>query len=227
MPKSCCSTSGFDHEFDEANARAELRALHRKGPGRSSQAIVDALAGVSGGPQGRTVLDIGGGVGAVHFGLLERGAAGAIDVDASQAYIDTARSEAERRGLGDRVSHRYGDFVTLAREVEAADLVALDRVVCCYGDVDALVGLAAARTRRRLAITIPPDTWVFRLAGTILNTWYRLIRNEYRAFVHPHGRVTAAARGAGLEPTGPTRTVGVWRLLVFDRPIRTADSSVS
>jgi hypothetical protein len=34
--------------------------------------------------------------------------------------------------------------------------------------------------------------------------------------------VTAAARRAGLEPAGPIMKVGVWRLLVFERPILTA-----
>jgi hypothetical protein len=34
--------------------------------------------------------------------------------------------------------------------------------------------------------------------------------------------VTAAARRAGLEPAGPVIRIGVWRLLVFERPIRTA-----
>ncbi|MGZ8690915.1 MAG: class I SAM-dependent methyltransferase, partial [Aeromicrobium sp.] len=46
-----------------------------------------------------TVLDIGGGVGAVHHELLHSGAATAVDVDASRAYIAVAREEAERQGL--------------------------------------------------------------------------------------------------------------------------------
>lgn len=222
MPEPCCSTSCYDREFGERTARSELRALRRRGPGRASQAIVDALAEVAGGIAGRTVLDIGGGVGAVHLGLLERGAAAAVDVDASGPYLEAARSEAARRKIADRVRHLHGDFVGLAPDVEAADVVALDRVVCCYGDVDRLVGLAAARTRRRLAITLPPDNAVVRMFLWLDNARYRLIRSDYRAFVHPHARVTAAARAAGLESAGPTVSVGLWRLLVFDRPIRTA-----
>lgn len=213
-----CS-SCYDTAFDGRVAERELREYRRKGPGRASLAIADALA--AGGVEGRTVVDIGGGVGAVHERLLELGAASAIDVDASRPYLEAARSEAERRGVADRVRFEHGDFVAVAGRIEPADLVALDRVVCCYGDVDALVERAAERTLRRLAITLPPDTWYLRLGLGLGNAWYRLTRNAYRAYVHPHERVVAAARAGGLEPAG-TSAVGWWRLLVFERPMLSA-----
>jgi len=215
----CCSCC-YDDEFDQRHAEGKLRDYRRKGPGRTSLALADALA--KGGVEGRSVLDIGAGVGAVHHLLLERGAAIATDVDASRPYLDAARSEAERRGLADRVRFEYGDFVALAPAIEPADLVALDRVVCCYGDVDALVGRAADLTRRRLGIVIPPDGRIAGLVIGLLNTWPFLTRSPFRAYAHPHERVTAAACRAGLEPAGPIMKVGVWRLLVFERPIRTA-----
>ena len=221
MPDPCCS-SCYDTAFDGRLAGRELREYRRKGPGRASRAIAEALA--RNGVEGRTVLDIGGGVGAVHQQLLARGAVSVTDVDASRPYLEAARSEAERLGHTDRVRFEYGDFVSLAPRIEPADLVALDRVVCCYGDVDTLVGLAAARTRHCLAITIPPDAWPVRAVIALGNAWYRLTRNAYRAYIHPHERVIAAARAAGLEPAGPITAVGWWRLLVFERPILTADS---
>ncbi len=191
------------------------------GPGRTSRAIADALARPS--VEGLTVLDIGAGVGAVHQLLLERGAASATDVDASGPYLAAAREEAGNRGLTDRVSFRHGDIVALAPEIAPADLVSLDRVVCCYPDVDALIGRAAERTRRRLAITLPPDLWIARAVIRVLNVWEWATRSEFRVFAHPHERVVAAARAAGLAPVGSSR-VGFWRLLVFERPILTSDS---
>lgn len=214
---SCC----YDDAFDRRHAEAKLREYRRKGPGRASVALADALA--RGNLEGRTVLDIGAGVGAVHLLLLDRGAASATDVDASRPYLDAARSEAERRGLADRVRFEHGDFVAVAAAVEAADLVALDRVVCCYGDVEALVGRAAERTRRRLGIVLPPDGRFARLVIGLLNAWGRVTRSSFRMYAHPHARVVAAARAGGLEPAG-TRDLGIWRLLVFERPILTSDS---
>lgn len=216
-PRCCC----YDDAFDREHAEAKQREYRRKGPGRTSRAIADALG--RGGVVGRTVLDIGGGVGAVHQLLLERGAAEATDVDASRPYLDVAREEAERRGFGDRATFRHGDFVALAPEIGPADLVALDRVVCCYGDVDALVGRAAERTRRRLGIVLPPAGRIADAVIGLLNAWQWLTRSSFRVYAHPHARVVAAARGAGLEPAG-TSSIGLWRLLVFERPILTADS---
>jgi len=214
---SCC----YDDAFDRKHAEAKLRTYRRNGPGRASVALADALA--KGGVEGRSVLDIGAGVGAVHHILLEQGAATATDVDASRPYLDAARSEAERRGLVDRVRFEHGDFVAIAPAIKPADLVALDRVVCCYGDVDALVGRAAERTRHRLGIVIPPDGFIGRLVIGALNAWEVVTRSGFRAYAHSHERVTAAAQRAGLEAAG-TSSVGVWRLLVFERPILIADS---
>jgi magnesium-protoporphyrin O-methyltransferase len=214
---SCC----YDDTFDRKVARRELREARRNGPGRASKALAAALA--ERGVEGRTVLDIGAGVGSVHRLLLERGAAAATDVDASRPYLDVALEEAERLGIADRVRFRHGDFVVLADEIESADLVALDRVVCCYGDVDALVSLAARRTRRRLGIVLPPDGRAARAVVGLMNAWQWLTRSSFRIYAHPHARVTAAARTAGLEPVGAS-AVGIWRLLVFERPILTSDS---
>ncbi len=220
MPQAPCSCC-YDEAFDEAFAASELGRYRRRGPGRASKAIADALAQPR--VEGLTVLDIGGGVGSVHQLLLERGAASALDVDASGPYLGVARTEAAARGLEDRITFRHGDFVQLASEIEPADLVALDRVVCCYPDVDALVGLAAQRTRRRLAITLPPDLWLARAVIRVLNVWEWVTRSDLRIHAHSHARVIAAARSAGLEPRSTT-AVGAWRLLVFERPILTSDT---
>ena len=220
MPEPCCAGC-YDLTFDVRKAQAELRRYRRSGATRQTLALAEALGRT--GLTGRTVLDIGAGIGALYQLLLERGAAAAMDVDASGPYLAASKAEAARRGLGDRVSYLHGDVVSLAAEVPAADLVALDRVVCCYRDIDALVTLAAERARGRLGIVLPPDGFAARLVIGASNAWYRLIRSPYRAYAHPHDRVAAAARAGGLEPAG-SASVGIWHLLVFERPILTADS---
>ena len=64
----------------------------------------------------------------------------AIDVDASREYLAIARSEAERRGLQGRVEHRYGDVVELADDLQPAEIVTLDSVICCYPYLEPLLG---------------------------------------------------------------------------------------
>ena len=166
---------------------------------------------------GLTILDIGGGVGALHHLLLERGATAALDVDASRPYLDAARAEAERLALGDRVSFEYGDFVAIADRVGPADLVALDRSVCCYPDMHSLVGLAAARTRRRLGLVLPRDLAIVRFAIRVINLFQWLRRSEFRVHAHDHREIERVAREAGLDPVSK-RTSGIWSILVYGRP---------
>ena len=80
-----------------------------------------------------TVLDIGAGVGAVHLSLLESGASARrrrrrVVRRLSRRPATRPRGAAWSTGFG----YEVGDFVALAPSVEAADVVALDRVVCCY-----------------------------------------------------------------------------------------------
>ncbi|MCH7500500.1 MAG: methyltransferase domain-containing protein [Nitrospinae bacterium] len=88
---------------------------------------------------GKSLLDIGGGIGAIQHELVAAGAARVTSVDASSGYLAISRKEAESRGYADRASYHYGDFVDLADSVDDADIVTLDKVLCCYDKVDDLV----------------------------------------------------------------------------------------
>ena len=213
---SCC----YDDAFDRKYAERQLRDYRQKGPGRTTRALAAALA-PRGDAIGMTVLDVGGGVGGLHHLLMDAGARSATDVDASRPYIAAARAEAERRGIADRVSFVAGDFAEVAPSVEGADLVGLDRVVCCYADADRLVAAAARHTRRRLGIVVPKDGRLAEAIVWVLNRGEWLARSSFRMHAHRHERIVTAARREGLEPAG-TRSLGVWQLLVFERPILTA-----
>ena len=213
----CCppGDSPFDREFDARTAAADLRDYRRKGPSTTTRALIDGLA--SAGVDGQTVLDIGGGVGAVHHELLRSGAAEATDVDASGAYIAAASEESERQGHADRVRYLKGDFVSLADEVPPADLVALDRVICCYGDVAALVGRSASLARRRYGVVYPRDSWLSRAIIAFLNGWYRLTRSPFRTYLHPTVEVEAIVAAQGLVKVFHSTTL-IWQVAVYERP---------
>src|SRR5690242_5347651 len=96
-----CQCSGIEHEFNPRLAERELRRFRRRGLRRSTRLLIDSLRpAVS---PGAMLLDVGGGVGAIHHVLLDQGAASATHVDASSAYIAAARDEARRRGHAERV----------------------------------------------------------------------------------------------------------------------------
>jgi hypothetical protein len=213
----CCSSgdSAFDHQFDARHAARKLRAYRQNGPVDLTRALIDALA--AGGIDGCTVLDIGGGVGAVHHELLRSGAAAAVDVDASHAYTSAAREEADRQGHADRVRYLTGDFVALADAVEPADLVALDRVICCYPDMAALVGRSASLARRRYGLVYPRDSWIGRVGTALENAWFRLSRSPFRVYIHRAAEVDAILAAHGFVKR-LHRTTLAWQLAVYERP---------
>jgi SAM-dependent methyltransferase len=213
----CCTPgdSSFDRQFDAHHAAKHLRAYRQKGPVGTTRALIDALA--AGGVDGQTVLDIGGGVGAVHHELLRSGAASAVVVDASRAYVSVAREEAERQGHADRVRYLAGDFVALADEVDPADLVALDRVICCYADMAALVGRSAALARRRYGLVYPRDSWLGRFGTAFMNAGFRLSHSSFRTYIHRTAEVDAILAAHGLVKV-LQRTTLVWQLALYERP---------
>lgn len=213
----CCSPGDtpFDRHFDARHAASKLRAYRLKGPAGLTGALIEALA--AGGIDGCSVLDIGGGVGVVHHELLRSGATVAVDVDASRAYTVAAHEEAVRQGHADRVRYLTGDFVALADGVEAADLVALDRVICCYADMAALVGRSAALARRRYALVYLRDSWLARFGVALENAQFRLSRSAFRTYVHRTAEVDAILAAHGLVKRLEKRTL-IWQLALYERP---------
>jgi magnesium-protoporphyrin O-methyltransferase len=219
-PSSVCGPGcacAVGNEFGERTAKREARRYRAKGPETTTRWLIEGLrGGPDGDVAGLTVLDIGAGVGAVHLALLEAGAGGAIDVDGSPAFIAAAKKEALRVGVAHRVRHEAGDFVDLAGGIEPADLVALDRVVCCYPDMAALVGLSAARASSRYGLVYPRDVWWIRGAGAVLNAVMRLIRQRTRVFIHKTADVEALVEAAGLTRRFFRQGL-YWQVAVFER----------
>ena len=211
----CCDPAVYDDQFDARRADDRLREYRRNGPNGWTSRLVAGLA--TGGVDGLTVLDIGAGVGAVHHALLEAGAASAVDVDASGPYIAASRTEAERRGLADRVTYVKGDAVARASELAEADLVALDRVVCCYPHMEALVRVAADRTRRRLGMVLPRDAAWIRAGVDVSNRWSALRGNPFRVHVHRTADVLEVAIAGGLVPVASHRG-RFWQTMILERP---------
>lgn len=195
-------------------AQRQLRQYRRKGPGTVTRRLIDAVA--ADGAEGRTFLDVGGGVGAIQHELMDRGADGGTSADASPAYLAAARAEAEARGYADRVKYLDGDFVERAAEIEPADMVTLDRVVCCYPDMPAMLAAAAPRARRALGLVFPRRTWFIRAGVALVNLIQRLRRHPFRVFVHDPDEVAAVLKQYGL-----TRRYlhdgFLWRVVVFAR----------
>ena len=208
----CCRPGGYERLFSAKQARLDARRYRKRGLGGTSRGLVELAGDVS----GETVLEVGGGVGAIELELLAAGAERATNVELSGEYEEEAGKLLAERGLRERVDRRVADFVT--EPVEPHDVVVMHRVVCCYPDVDRLVGVAAARTRRRLVLTYPRERPWTRLGVRGVNFFFRLSGSDFRAFVHPVARMTAAARQEGLALERRERQSAIWENAAFARP---------
>jgi magnesium-protoporphyrin O-methyltransferase len=207
----CCRSGAYDRLFSARQARLDARRYRRRGLGGTSRDLVELAGDVS----GESVLEVGGGVGAIELELLAAGAERATSVELSGEYEDVAAELLAERGLGDRADRRVGDFV--AEPVEPHDVVVMHRVVCCYPDVDALVVAGAACARRLLLLTYPQERPWTRVGVRVVNLFMRLNGSDFRAFVHPVKQMSAAAREHGLELAAQRRRGIFWESAAFER----------
>jgi ubiquinone/menaquinone biosynthesis C-methylase UbiE len=119
MPCNCCEIT--DKTFNEDFARADIKDYRRHGPAKQTKLILNAVRSL--GLRDIQLLDIGGGVGAIHHELLMDTAREAIHVDASSAFLKEARIESEKRGNSDRVRFIHADFTDVATDLPQADIV--------------------------------------------------------------------------------------------------------
>jgi hypothetical protein len=189
----CCDPNDYRRFFSGKMAMRDARKFRRRGLRGSSRDLVELAGDV----EGASVLDVGGGVGAIELELLKAGADRATNVELSGGYEDAAAELIAERGVEGRIDRRVGDFVTA--DIAPHDVVVMHRVVCCYPDVDTLVGTAADHALRMLLLTYPQEGLVLRLAFRAMNTLLRLSGSGFRAYVHPIGRIDAVAEAHGLE----------------------------
>jgi 2-polyprenyl-3-methyl-5-hydroxy-6-metoxy-1,4-benzoquinol methylase len=210
MPGNCCEIT--DHAFSEDEAKAELRGYRKQGPPNQTKLILEAIRAL--GLKNAVLLDIGGGIGAIHHELMEDVAQEATHVDASSAYLKEAKAEAARRGHSERVSFIHADFTDVAADLPQADIVTLDRVVCCYPDFRGLLKAAADHSRKALALTYPRETWYMRFGFIVMNFFQRLRNDPFRVFLHPVAEMDSLIKGEGFERVS-LRRLFVWEMALY------------
>jgi magnesium-protoporphyrin O-methyltransferase len=200
--------------FGRKQAEADARDYRRKGLDAEARRVVDFL--VARGIGGGTVLEIGGGVGAIQIELLRAGARRAANVEISPAYEPIALELAREHGMAERVERRVADFAHENTEVAPADAVVMHKVVCCYPDMPGLVRPAAARARRWLVLTFPAGRWWIRAGLRLVNLGQAIFRSPYRAFAHDPQAIVAIAESAGLRQAFARRGL-LWQLVALER----------
>jgi 2-polyprenyl-3-methyl-5-hydroxy-6-metoxy-1,4-benzoquinol methylase len=211
----CCSGyCAAEAQFNHKVAERDLRRYRRRGADATTRLM---LAELRRWPlEGRRLLDVGGGIGIISRELADTGVASATIVEASSAYLEVARREAGPQYGPRPTQFILGDFAVIADTLPEADVVTLDRVVCCYPDAEALLQQAAGRARQLLAFTYPRDRWYVRALIGLENFWRRLTGKEFRAFIHGPERMGAVLESAGLVRHA-RRDTSVWTLDLYRR----------
>jgi hypothetical protein len=194
--------------------KVELRRYRKKGPRFSTRLLLRAI-----GPPGNyatTLLDIGGGIGAIPHELLASGLASAVLVEASAAYLQASDEEAARRGHREHLAYYHGDFVELADMLAPADIVTLDRVICCYPDMEKLVQASVTKAKHIYALVYPRERWVTKIGSALLNFFFRLRGGAFRTYVHSSGAVDAVVQRYGFRRSFYNRTF-LWQVVAYAR----------
>jgi magnesium-protoporphyrin O-methyltransferase len=195
-------------------ARWDLRRYRRRGIRRLERRMLgtlqpDDLAGAR-------VLEVGGGIGALQAELLLRGAETGEVLELVASYQPYARRLAEENGLGGRSAFRVLDLLDAPDEVGPADVVVLNRVVCCSPHGLELTAAAAGVTRRLLLLSFPRYRWWIRLGSRLQHVALQLVRRPFETFVRPAQSIVRAAESRGLRLVASGRDA-VWEYVVLRR----------
>lgn len=209
-----CGCDEYASPIDAGIARSDRDSYHSNGPDETTRMLLEMIDAHSG--PGATVLDIGGGIGVIDLELLRTGAARCVLVEASPDYLEAAAEEARAAGALDRIEIVAGDFVRRHGDIDVADIVTLDRVVCCHPDVDALVSTSASHATRLYGLVLPRDRWYVRWAIKLDNVRWWLKRSAYRAYAHANDRIDAQLQASGLVLRSEAFTT-YWRVVLFVR----------
>ena len=214
MSTCCAHCVDAGDLFNPRAARRDLRRYRSHGPSATTRLLIEALLAQR--QEDRTLLDVGGGVGAISHQLLAAGFSESLQVDASAAYLSAAEAEAARQGHGDRFRGHYGDFVELAPDLSSADVVTLDRVVCCYPDMERLVTASVGKARHLYGLVLPRERMLTRIGVFLANLWFRIRGSDFRTFLHPLERVEATVERCGFRRTSRRHTA-LWQVLTYTR----------
>ena len=211
-PERCCFDDWVDHWSDQATKKPTAAKV--------SASLLDAITET--GVADRTILDVGCGIGDLATEVVARGALSGTGFDLSAKAIEEARKLAIARGVGDRMRFEVGDGAKL--DLPAADIVVINRVVCCYPDTENLLERTLGAARSVFAITAPvsngPTGWFNRSWNKLLNVGYRLRPKKYtgfRTFIHDLDRIDERIRAAGFRRVRHQHRRVVWDLAVYAR----------
>jgi magnesium-protoporphyrin O-methyltransferase len=206
---------GLNEIFTERVSKHDARKFRRRGLDARARKLLAALDR-SIKLKNKSIMEIGIGTGGLTVEMLKRGATSAVGVDAINNQLQQAHLVALEAGVADRLLLKQGDVTQMHDQLPTSDVVVLDRVVCCYPDMSALLDAASTHARAAVALTYPREAWYTRLWISAANTGMRVLRRTFRLHLHSPSAMQALLRQHGFSPMVIGHR-GVWELLIAAR----------
>ncbi len=211
---TCAHCIGAETIFDEKEARKNLKRYKKKGPNKTTRLLLNALGQEE--LAGLSLLDIGGGIGVIQIELLKKGVSQATDVDASKAYINTARQLVKEESFDNKARHIYADFVDCYSDIGKHDIVTLEKVVCCYPEVKDLINHSTAKAGKYYGLVYPLDGAVARAVNKLAHLYFKITRNPFRTQIHSEKMMDELIRQNGFERVHYSKSFP-WRVALYKR----------
>ena len=95
-------------------------------------------------------------------------------------------------------------------------MVVLDKVLCCYPEIDTLLQVSLERTQRLYAVVVPRQHWLVAAVWRIAITVFKLLRSSFHPFYHDWHRTAAAISATGFRRIFSAHTLA-WEAWIFHR----------
>jgi len=212
---ACPTNARIARHFD-AKVAERLAQFGDPGLVAVSERLRDGLLSLD--PTGRTVLELGCGRGGLLLQLVQASAGRATGLDLSPVGIDAARSRFELAQLSERVDLSVGDAARVP--LEPHDWVILDRVMCCYPDIERLLANTLPAARRLYAFTVPSSRgWrgvIARLEEWLENAWNSLRGRPCPGYVHDLDLIERRLISAGFRLRHRDHQ-RLWHVAIYER----------
>ena len=207
----CC---GAEKLFDLKGAKKELKKFNKKGAGKATKKLISHL--LKNDLQEKSLLDIGGGIGAIQWTFLRNSGRCTIDVDASLGYLTVAKGYAKEHGYEQSTEFLHGDFVDQYDEVANADYVTLDKVICCYPDYKSLLNHAMRKCNFTLILVYPLGGFIPKAIAQFNKIYFYLKKNPFRTYIHSPKEVEQFICNHGFKLV--TKSISFpWHVQTYER----------
>ncbi len=208
------SAQAGTNKFFSKFSKKYLKQFRKRGLAKEQRYLAEGIALYP--IKGTSLLEIGCGVGGLHLTLLKQGAVSATGIDISEGMLQGAKQLAQEMGFDKQTTYILGDFVQTNSEISEADITILDKVVCCYENVDELLETSLAKTRKIYALSFPRPTLFIKTMFHVPIVLGKLLKWSFHPYWHEWHQILQTIEQNGFTQTFHKHTF-VWDVRVFEK----------